>query len=99
MLIFSILAGACALYFAVALEISMRFAEENGKTLFVRVIETIALLIPVIACGAVQYWKLAQSGEAGSRHWFAIIGTALGAPFVGCVLMLIVVFALFSKPH
>jgi ABC-type molybdate transport system permease subunit len=96
MLIFSILAVACAVYFGCTLELSMRFAE-GTKAPLVQVLMTLGRLLPVVVCGAVQYWKLAQSGVTGSRLWWAVAGTAIGAPIAGIILMLIVVFALFSK--
>jgi hypothetical protein len=96
MLIFSILACVCAAFFAAALEFDLR-SGEGSKTPLSVLLDTLGLLIPVIACGAVQYWKMTQSGATGSRLWLAVAGTAVGAPIAGVILMLIVVFALFSK--
>jgi len=97
MLTFAILTCASAAYFAGTFEFFLRLGGDNGKTLLVRVIENLAGLIPVMACGVVEYRKLTQSGAAGSRLWWPVTGMALGAPIAGFVLMLIVVFALFSK--
>ena len=97
MLIFSILACACAVLFAATFEISVRVSSETTQTPLGFMLKNFGWLIPVIVCGAVQYWKLAQSGATGSRLWLAVAGTAVGAPIAGMVLMLIVSFALFGK--
>jgi hypothetical protein len=97
MLIFSILAAACAVYYGVTLDMSLREGSEGSKAVFANLVRTLLQLLPFVACGAVQYWKLAQTGAAGSKLWLAVIGTAVGAPIAGVIVMLIVVFALFSK--
>ena len=97
MLIFAICACAFAAYFAGALHFNLGFSGESVRTPLARVIQRIALLAPMILAGAVQYWKLEQSGASGSRLWLAVTGTAIGAPIVGIIVMLIVVFAIFGK--
>ena len=95
MLIFSILACACAVLFAVMLDMSS--GSEGEKTLLAQIIQRVGLLIVVLACGAIQYWKMTQGGATGSRLWWAVTGTAIGAPIAGIVLMLIVTFAIYGK--
>jgi hypothetical protein len=97
MLIFAILAAACAVYYGVTLDMSMREGSEGSNTFSASFVRTVMQVLPFVACGAVQYWKLAQTGVAGSKLWLAVIGTAVGAPIAGIIVMLIVVFALFSK--
>lgn len=97
MLIFSILACVCAVYFGVTFEFFVRLSTEGSNTPLIQFVQNLGRLLPVVVCGAVQYWKLTQGGATGSRLWWAVAGTALGAPIAGAVLMLIVVFALFSK--
>ena len=97
MLIFAILTVACAVYFGVTLDLNLGAGTGGAKTLLASLIKTLLLLLPFVASGAVQYWKLSQGGVSGSRLWLAVAGTAIGAPIAGIILMLIVVFALFSK--
>ena len=97
MLIFSILAAACAVYYGVTLDMSLREGSEGSKAVLASLVRTVLQLLPFVVCGAVQYWKLAQTDAAGSKLWLAVIGTAVGAPIAGIIVMLIVVFALFSK--
>jgi hypothetical protein len=97
MLIFSILAAVCAVYYGVTLDMSMREGSEGSNAFLASLVRTVLQLLPFVVCGGVQYWKLAQAGAAGSKLWLAVIGTAVGAPIAGIIVMLIVVFALFSK--
>ena len=97
MLIFSILAAACAVYYGVTLNISMHEDSAGSNVLLASLVKRLLQVLPFVVCGAVQYWKLAQTGAAGSKLWLAVIGTAVGAPIAGVIVMLIVVFALFSK--
>ena len=97
MLIFAICAGLFAVYFAGALHFKLGFDGAGVRTSLGRVIQRLALIVPMIVAGAVQYWQFRQSGATGSRLWLAVIGTAIGAPIVGIIVMLIVVFALFGK--
>ena len=97
MLIFSVLAAACAVYYGVTLDMSMRDDFGGSNAALATLIKTVLQLLPFVVSGAVQYWKLAQTGATGSKFWLPVIGTAVGAPITGVIVMLIVVFALFSK--
>jgi hypothetical protein len=97
MMIFWILACACAALFAISLHSSLLSADESSKTMLARLIEAFGLLILVVACGAIQYWKMTSTGATSAKLWLAVAGTAIGAPIAGIVLMFIVSFALASK--
>jgi thiamine transporter ThiT len=97
MLIFAVLTTACAVYYGLTLDMSMREGFAGSNAILASVIKTFLQFLPFVACGAVQYWKLAQTGAGGSKFWLAVMGTAVGAPIAGIIVMLIVVFALFSK--
>jgi hypothetical protein len=97
MLIFSILTCACAAYFAGTFEFFARSTPDGIKSTLMATLETVGRIAPIIICGAVQYWRLTQTGATGSRLWLPVAGTAIGAPIAGAILMLIVVFAIFGK--
>lgn len=97
MLVFAILAGACAVFYAGTFELFQRITSSPNQGGLVWVVKNLAWMAPVILCGAIQYRKLTQDGAAGGRLWLWVIGTAFGAPVIGAFLMLMVAFALYGK--
>ena len=94
---FFALACACGAYMGVVLWTSLSFGYEDSTTRFPVLIQILVLLVPAVACAAVQLRQSKRGAVSGPRLWFHVAGTALGAPLVGMWIALAFIFVLFGK--
>jgi hypothetical protein len=94
---FMLLACACAAYMGLVLWASLGVGQQDGTAGYPVPIQILVLLVPAVACAAVQWRRSKRAAISGARLWFHVAGSAIGAPLLGMWIALALMFVVFGQ--